>query len=165
MGTATAEIKVLRAGTAGGLDVLGQRVTFLDDPEDTGDALFMYEVRSPAGGMVPAHTEKNHEAFYVTEGSFEITLDGETATYGPGDFLCIAPGVPHAFSNPGPGEASMVVTVSPGAQHKRFFEATGEPLDPGVMPELPEEPPDFDRIAAIGARSGIIFLPPEDQAS
>lgn len=157
-------IKSVKAGTAPALALLGHGLTFLDTPQDTGDGFFLWECATPAGEMVPPHTEQNHEAFYVLEGKFEIEADGSVFSCERGDFLAIAPGVLHTYRNPGPGLARMLTIVSPGSQHQRFFEALGEPLEPGELPAPLAGPPDFERIASVGRDSGIDFLPPVDAA-
>lgn len=51
-----------------------------------------------------AHPEQYHkekeETFHVLFGNVDITLDGETCTYGPGDVVNVEPGVRHAFVSP-----------------------------------------------------------------
>lgn len=157
-------VKSVKAGTAPGIAVLGHGLTFLDSPEDTDDGFFLWQCSTPAGGGVPPHSERNHEAFYVLEGTFEIEADGSLFSCAPGDFLGVAPGVVHSFRNPGPGWARMLTIVSPGSQHQRFFEALGEPLEPGALPAPLAGPPDFERVASVGRGSGIDFLPPEEAA-
>ena len=113
---------------------LGSAVTFKHEPADNGDALLLFEVRTPAGHGVPPHTERNHEAFYVLEGTLEIEADGERHALGPGEFLSIRPGVLHALHNPGPGWLRVLTWVSPGSQHVRFFESLGTPIDDPTDP-------------------------------
>lgn len=51
-----------------------------------------------------AHPEQFHrqkeETFHVLFGTVDITLDGETRRYGPGDVINVEPGVRHAFVSP-----------------------------------------------------------------
>ena len=155
-----ARVKCIPAGTAQALDVLGWSITFLDTATDTGDALMLYELRGDSGTVIPPHCEENHEAFYVLDGEFELDADGETRRCGPGDFVCIQPMVPHSVRNVGPGWGRMLIFVSPGSQHQRFFEAVGTPLAAGADPAPLTAPPDFPRIAAAGRASGIHFDPP-----
>jgi quercetin dioxygenase-like cupin family protein len=157
---AQARVRHVPARTGRSFAVLGQGVTLLDEPADNGDALMLFEVRTPSGGMVPPHTEDNHEAFYVIEGIFELEVEGELFRCGAGDFLSIQPGTVHSFRNAGPGWARMLTLTSPGSQHQRFFESLGEPLEPGADPPPLTGPPDFERVDRLGRESGIHFLPP-----
>jgi len=45
---------------------------------------------------VPEHHHPHEQIMHVIEGSFEFTLDGKTATYGPGDVVIIPSNVPHS---------------------------------------------------------------------
>jgi mannose-6-phosphate isomerase-like protein (cupin superfamily) len=38
--------------------------------------------------------------FYVLEGTLTMLIDGTNRRIGPGTFVCVPPGVVHAFSNP-----------------------------------------------------------------
>ena len=56
---------------------MGSSSTFKYEPETNGDALLAFEHLCPPGLGVPAHTERNHEAFYVLEGTLEVEVDGD----------------------------------------------------------------------------------------
>jgi hypothetical protein len=70
--TVTAQVKYLAANGGRSLALLGHSLTFKDEPEDNGDAFLLWEGRIPEGDGVPAHSEHNHEAFYVLDGILEI---------------------------------------------------------------------------------------------
>jgi quercetin dioxygenase-like cupin family protein len=125
---------------------LGQTISFKAEPEDTDDALFLFEHRMPPTLGVPAHTERNYEAFYVLEGTLEIEGDGQRYRLGPGEFLSLRPGVVHSLHNPGPGMVRILTLVSPGSQHARFFTT--------VADRGPEQPADARRAAGLRANGG-----------
>jgi hypothetical protein len=52
--------------------------------------------------------------------------------------------------------------VTPGSQHVRFFTTVAEPIEDPSNPPTPLEPPDFERMAAVGRECGIEFLPPPE---
>ncbi len=56
----------------------------------------------------------------------------------------------------------ILTLVSPGSQHARFFSTVAEPIDDPSNPPQPSEPPDFERMAAVGHECGIEFLPPPE---
>jgi quercetin dioxygenase-like cupin family protein len=139
---------------------LGSSVSFKDEPADNGNALLLFECRMPAGHGVPPHSEKNHEAFYVLEGVLEIEAGGERYRLSAGDYLSIRPGVVHALSNPGPAWMRALMLTAPGAQHVRFFETLGEPIEDPRNPPAPNGPPDVARLIAVARECGLDFQPP-----
>ena len=61
------------------------------------------------------HPEQYHkqkeETFVISHGDFDVTLDGETQTYSPGDVITIKPGVKHAFSTESGGVIEEISTT------------------------------------------------------
>jgi quercetin dioxygenase-like cupin family protein len=157
-----ANVKHLQANGGRAFAALGQTVSFKAEPEDTDDTLLLFEHRIPPTLGVPAHTERNYEAFYVLEGTFEVVADGERYRLGPGEFLSLRPGVVHSLHNPGSALCRVLTLVSPASQHARFFSTVAEPIDDPSNPPAPVEPTDFEWIAAIGRECGIEFLPPPE---
>ena len=157
-----ANVKHLPENGGRAFALLGHSLSFKAEPEDTDDALFLFEHRMPPTDSVPAHTERNYEAFYVLEGTLEIEADGQRYRLGPGEFLSLRPGVVHSLHNPGLGMARILTLVSPGSQHVRFFTTVAEPIEDPSNPPTPVEPPDFERMAAVGRECGIEFLPPPE---
>ena len=162
MPSTMAKVKHLPANGGRAFALLGQSVSFKAESEDTDDRLFLFEHRMPPTLDVPAHTERNHESFYVLEGTLEVEADGERYWLGPGEFLGMAPGVVHSLHNPGPGVMRTLTLVTPASQHARFFSTLGEPIDGPTNPPAPVDPPDFERIATVGRECGIEFLPPPE---
>jgi quercetin dioxygenase-like cupin family protein len=158
--TATANVKYLPADGGRAFAHLGTAVIFKDEPQDNGDSLLLFECRMPAGNGVPPHRERNHEAFYVLDGTLEIEADGERYRLGPGDFLSIKPGTVHALHNPGPQWLRALMLTSPGSQHVRFFTTLGEPLSDPSNPPQPDGPPDFGQLVSVARDCGMEFLEP-----
>ena len=52
-----------------------------------------WEVEQDA--VAPVHRHVHEQIMHVVEGSFEFSLQGVTALYGPGDLVVIPPNVPH----------------------------------------------------------------------
>ncbi len=48
-----------------------------------------------AGAIVPEHSHVNEQIMQVLEGSFELTVDGKTKTYLPGDLAVIPSHIVH----------------------------------------------------------------------
>jgi quercetin dioxygenase-like cupin family protein len=157
-----ANVKHLPANGGRAFALLGQTLSIKAEPEDTDDALFLFEHWMPPTFGVPAHTERNNEAFYVLEGTLEVEADGERYRLGPGEFLSLRPGVVHSTHNPGPGMMRTLTLVTPASQHARFFSTVAEPIDDPSNPPQPSGSPDFERVAAVGRECGIEFLPPPE---
>jgi quercetin dioxygenase-like cupin family protein len=153
-------VKHLPAGSGRCFALMGSALTFKDEPADNGDALMAFEHHCPPGLGVPAHSERNHEAFYVLEGALEVEADGERYRLTPGDFLSIPRGTIHALHNPGPDPARVLTIVAPGSGHERFFTTLGEPLEDPANPPQMTTAPDFERVSRIAQECGIGFLPP-----
>src|SRR5918911_5212474 len=145
MPSTMANVKHLPENGGRAFAILGNSISFKAEPEDTDDALFLFEHRMPPTLSVPAHTERNYEAFYVLEGTLEVEADGEIYRLGPGEFLSLRPGVVHSLHNPGSGIMRTLTLVSPGSQHARFFTTTHEPIDDPDNPPAPVEGSDFER--------------------
>ena len=61
----------------------------------------------------PGHGPRLHrhpydETWVVQEGNLTFQLGDERHRAGPGDIIIAPPGVPHKFTNDGPGRASLV---------------------------------------------------------
>jgi quercetin dioxygenase-like cupin family protein len=159
MSTSTTAIKYLPANRGRSFAHLGTAISFKDEPSENGDTLLLFEMRMPGGNRVPPHRERNHEAFYVLEGTLEVTADGQPFRLGAGDFLAIRPGVLHALHNPVSEWCRALTWVSPGSQHVRFFERLGEPIDDPRHPPQPKGPPDVEELIAVARECGMEFQP------
>ena len=70
----------------------------------------------PLGGGPPAHHHDTYdEAFYVLSGEMEFRVDGETARVPAGSMAWIPRGATHAFRNPHPEPARMLIVTTPDA--------------------------------------------------
>jgi mannose-6-phosphate isomerase-like protein (cupin superfamily) len=70
----------------------------------------------PLGGGPPTHHHDSYdEAFYVLSGEMEFRVDGETARVSAGSMAWVPRGATHAFRNPLPEPARMLVVTTPDA--------------------------------------------------
>lgn len=70
----------------------------------------------PLGGGPPAHHHNSYdEAFYVLSGEMEFCVDGDTARVLAGSMAFVPRGATHAFRNPSPQPARMLVVTTPEA--------------------------------------------------
>jgi quercetin dioxygenase-like cupin family protein len=116
-----------------------------------GDFSIFESSPPPDGSGPPAHVHRSYdEAWLVTEGIIDFQLDGNTQRAGTGSFVFVPRGVSHAFSNPGPGAARIVVIGSGPVQ--AMVEELGGLSDKG--------PPDPARIAEVFRRFDSELRPP-----
>ncbi len=130
-----------------------------------------FEAEVAPGFDVGAHLHQQaEEVFYVLEGELDLlafqptakangdwrTWESETGESvlrgGPGSFMFVPAGCPHAFFNPGSEPARMLFLVSP-AGHEIYLQELTELLAAGG-------PPDQAEIAALRHRHDIHQLTP-----
>ena len=145
---------------SGAEDLVTHKVT----TEQTGGAYCLFEVEVRPGGSEPPHIQhRDDECLYVLDGEFEFLLDddGGTATVvGPGALVYVPKGNLHRCKNISEKTGRLLVVHTPGGLREHFVEETGEPATNGAASPATEEPPDIERIAAIGAEYGIEIVPP-----
>jgi quercetin dioxygenase-like cupin family protein len=119
--------------------------------DETGGEFSLVELTGLPGSGPGPHIDPWRESFYVLAG--ELTFRYEqagavrTVVAGPGDAFTIPTGVGHAFSVTSAQPARYLIVGSP-AGIDAFFADAGDPID---QPELPSEPPAFDRERLIAA--------------
>jgi quercetin dioxygenase-like cupin family protein len=111
-------------------------------------SMFAWLSHDPAGTGVPPHVHPTQDEFiYVLEGTYTLYLDGEWTTAGPGDFVRMPRGVPHAYYNRGETDATSVFSVSPGGKLATLF---------GLLHDL-QDPEEVVRLSTL---HDVDFLPP-----
>ena len=73
------------------------------------------------GAGPPDHVHaKQEEIFFILEGTYELTVDGQTSTAGPGTIVFVPRNVVHRFKNVGETTACMLDWTLPGGQDHYF---------------------------------------------
>ena len=67
-----------------------RRRVMLDLPD-----LMLVEFAFEAGGIGALHSHPHRQTSYVAEGTFEVTIGGETRTLGPGGAYIVPSGIEH----------------------------------------------------------------------
>jgi quercetin dioxygenase-like cupin family protein len=94
--------------------------------EATGGATSALVVWHEPGEGPPDHVHfSQEEFFFVLEGTYEMTVDGNTSTAGPGTLVFIPRNIVHRFRNIGETRASMLDWTQPGGQD-HYFKAISE---------------------------------------
>jgi quercetin dioxygenase-like cupin family protein len=124
---------------------------------ETGGALTAMEMTIPAGMGPPPHTHPGAESVYVLDGTLRYHIGDETIEGGPGSFFHIPEGVVENFEPT--SDVRVLVLYTPGGIDEFFAEA-GEPAERREVPPAPAEPPDIERLMAIGEKHGMQIRPP-----
>ena len=94
---------------------IAQLDVLLEPGRAPGFAIFVNEFPGLGGGPPAHHHDAYDEAFYVMEGEMEFCVDGSTALVPAGSLAFVARGATHAFRNPSPEPARMLVVTTPEA--------------------------------------------------
>ncbi len=105
----------------------GAEATFKVAGDETGGRLAIVESAPAPGapGLPPHRHRRSDEALYVLEGELAVRVGRRTVQAPAGSFIFIPRGTVHAFSNPGPAAARVLVIFAP-AGLEQFLEETAE---------------------------------------
>jgi quercetin dioxygenase-like cupin family protein len=117
---------------------------------DTDGAFCVLVDEPPVGWALPPHIHADAaETIHVVAGEFEMTVDGATATMGPGETLHIPAGVVHSGGNVGATAGRRLLVFSPAGMEEFFREAGAA---------SPEEAVDREAALAAALRHGWRFV-------
>jgi quercetin dioxygenase-like cupin family protein len=89
--------------------------------EATGGATSVIMAWHKRGEGPPDHVHfDQEEIFFIVEGTYELTVGGQTSTAGPGTIVFIPRNVVHRFKNVGDTTARMLDWSLPGGQDHYF---------------------------------------------
>ena len=131
------------------LNVLGDIQTHKLVGSETGNQIveWVSDVE-PGVGIHPHIHTREDEIFRVITGQIEIMVDGKTTVLNEGDVAYAPKNIPHSWTVVGTEKAQMITSAFPAGIEQMF----------GELSELPEGPPDFEKVAAICAKQGITFV-------
>jgi quercetin dioxygenase-like cupin family protein len=153
----TNESVVRQPGEGRAFWMLGGLYELKASSPETDGAMTVMEMTLPGGMGPPPHTHPGTESVYVLEGSLRYHIDGEVFEGHPGSFFHIPAGVVENFEPV--SDCRILVTYTPGGIEDFFAEA-GEPAARREVPPMPTEPPDIERLVAIGQKHGMEIRPP-----
>jgi len=126
--------------------------------DDTHRAFTLIEFGAPTGFGPPLHIHhREDEGFYVLEGSMRVVCSDDRWQAGPGSFVMLPRGVPHAFVVTSDGPIRGLQITSP-SQFERFIEELGRPAEALTLPE--PSPPDIDALLGSAERYGHEYVGP-----
>ncbi len=139
----------------------GQLVTCIARASDTNGVYSLFEVgTAPGHGMPPQRQRYEDAACWVLEGVYTLLLDTQVVTLDAGDYAFVPRGTLYGYTNRGAAPARMLILITPGGIHERFFTAVGERVDDQPARPTPGGAPDLQRLISIAQKYGIEILPP-----
>jgi quercetin dioxygenase-like cupin family protein len=151
---------VVRSDERAPLQVLDDTVRVLQRSADSPNRMSVMNVEVPPGSGVPPHSHAiEEEAYFVLDGTLELTVGGATFLLHPGDYANVPPGAVHGYRNPGTATTRFLAWTVGGAIDE-FFEAMSRsvrrmPDDAPVMQALM----DSFGVRAVGAPTYTIPYP------
>ena len=117
---------IVRPDQALRIKPFGLDVNVLLTTEATGGAISVLMGWHKPGEGPPDHVHFNQEEmFFIVEGTYELTVDGDTTTAGAGTIVFIPRNVVHRFKNVGNTTACLLDWSLPGGQD-HYFKAIAE---------------------------------------
>jgi mannose-6-phosphate isomerase-like protein (cupin superfamily) len=142
--------RVLHRDEGEALWFLGSLATVKASAEDTGGRCSVVEFVNPAGFATPLHRHlQEDEMFLVLEGAATFRCDDVELAAGPGDFVLLPVGLPHAFWVTSPEPLRALQITVPGGFEKFAAEA-GAPATERRLPDPgPVDPAALGHAAAM----------------
>jgi quercetin dioxygenase-like cupin family protein len=141
--------------------VFANRVTLKASAADTNGAYSLFEIRTDTRGGMPPHRQRyDDEALWILEGTYAFQFGEELMTLGAGGYVYVRRSTVHAFANSGQTPARMLMLVTPGGIHERFFAEVGKAVADGEPSLAAGVAPDWPWLTNIARKYGIEILPP-----
>ena len=135
--------------------LLTDLLTFKLTGEDTNNAFTVLEVSAGSELGPPPHIHRfSDESFYILEGTFDFSLEGQAFSATAGSFVHLPKGVVHSHRAGGGAAAKALVIQSPSGVEQFVMEAGRPATNPSVRPG-PPEPAEVGRVLAIAPNHGI----------
>jgi quercetin dioxygenase-like cupin family protein len=144
--------KHLKPGEGEILTLLGEPRAIKVLPSENVGAYLQFETSHAPGMAIPLHAHREEdEAFYVLAGEFEFIVGAEKMIATTGAFLFAPRGALHRFTVLGRYPGRLLITVSPGTQHERFFRDVVE------IERTRRIPPERPELLSLAQKRGWVF--------
>jgi len=121
IGPSPLRAEIVRLEQAQRIKPFGLDMKVLLTAEATGGALSVLMVWHKPGEGPPDHVHSvQEEMFFILEGTYELTVDGQTTMAGAGTIVFIPRNVVHRFKNVGDTPACLLDWSLPGGQDHYF---------------------------------------------
>lgn len=149
-----------RSGEGPSVWVVGDLYTIKASGADTGGAFTLIEALVPPGSGPPPHVHhREDEAFYIIQGQFEVHIDDDVLTAGPGDWVTLAKESLHHFRNIGTDVGRILILATPAGLDDFFLEAGRVAADTS-LDSATITPEDKQRLIDISPKYGIDIKAP-----
>lgn len=147
--TGTLKPRVVHPDRAEALRPFGIDMRVLLGSADTGGAFSALIAEVKPGEGPPPHLHRDREEyFFVLDGTYQLVVDGQEQTVGPGTLAFIPRGTLHAFKNVGTTSGRMLEWTIPG-DNEQYFRAVHDMQNAGGF--------DPERFAEINQRFATEF--------
>lgn len=145
----SANPKIVRNDEGEVLNVIGDNQNIKLSGADTNGQFTLIEQNNQPGVGIPPHVHENEdEVFHVLSGQVAMTIGAETTTLNAGDLIFCPRGVPHSWRVVGEENARAMLSIFPSGLEDMFQE----------LAQLPEGPPDLDKVAEICGKYKVKFV-------
>jgi len=132
-GTSPLQAAIVRPEQAPSIKPFGLDLKVLLSTEATGGATSVLMGWLKPGEGPGDHVHFNQEEiFFILEGTYEMTVSGQTTTAGPGTIVFIPRNVVHRFKNVGDTTGCMLDMSLPGG-HDQYFKAISDLTTDGCL--------------------------------
>lgn len=108
----------------------GSEMTVLERPEGPEDPLVMeFRFKQNCGSPPPHVHPTASETFEVTEGDFEMLIDGQWRPVGAGESVTVPPGAEHTFRNTSPGDVVIRDTHAPHHDFEAYIRSLAKTVE------------------------------------
>lgn len=140
---------------------MGSLMTFLAKSSETGGRFALMQYHTKPGNEPPPHVhEREHELYFVLEGTMRFYCEDKTLDIGAGDVVFLPRGKAHAFTCTSDVVRTLIFVQATGKDAvalDSYFLAMGEPAASMVLPEsaLTYAADDPEHAIRVGASTGI----------
>lgn len=143
------EPKIVKNSEGSIVNVLGDIQTHKLLGVNTGNQIVEWVSDVEPGVGIPPHFHTNEdEIFRVVKGQIEIMIAGKTTILLEGDVAFAPKNKPHSWKVVGTEKAKMITSAFPSGIEQMFTE----------LANLPEGPPDFEKVMEICGKHGVNFV-------
>jgi mannose-6-phosphate isomerase-like protein (cupin superfamily) len=146
------------------ISYMGSLVTFLAKGSETSGRFALVEYHTKPGNEPPPHVhEREHELYFVLEGTMRFYCEDKILDIGPGEVAFLPQGKAHAFTCTSNVVRTLIFVQAAGRDAvglDSYFLAMGEPAASMVLPEsaVTYALDDPEHAIRVGASAGIRIL-------
>ena len=147
---------------------MGSLMTFLAKGSETSGRFALMEYHTKPGNEPPPHVhEREHELYFVLEGTMRFYCEDKILDIGAGDVVFLPQGKAHAFNCTSNVVRTLIFVQATGKEAvglDSYFLAMGEPAASMVLPEtaVTYAVDDPEHATRVGAFNGIRILSPAE---